>query len=628
MKKIALCLTIIMALLIPGAVLATEPEGIGSTPLVEMNGKEYASISEAIEDINDSSQKTIKLLRDEENGAGFVIPEDFNIVIDFNGKTYNVTEPLVGSKDTETNGCQLLRDSTIVFKNGTLKSASAYILVQNYSNLTLQDMTLDATASEVNDYVMSNNNGKVSIEGNTSIKGDKVAFDVCWAPNGGAKYPDGAQVTVDTYGIIKGDIELGTWGTISESNQNNVKSTLTINSINHNGKISITKEYLNNQITINGGTYSTDVTAYLAEGLFCPFVNEQYVVKSTEKIKITVDPEESEGGTVTVDKKSAQYGETVKVTVKVNDGYKIVSLECGDQGMGGNIMDEESTTNDFETSFVMLFDSEVTIIPTFEKLPVVEEEEEVEEEEVVLEVVVPENVEKSEELDEMLEESLKELIKNDPDLADIIANNDVKVEVLFDDTVVIPEDEKKEIEEAANKEVADLKVAKYIDIVISVKNKETKEHLTNLEEVEEEIKFTVAIPQEILDDKVEDGFVRKYFIIRNHNGLIDVWEVEEKDGKVEFGSNLFSTYAIAYKDVETTGSLPGASEDEKLEEDGKKDEDEKLEQDDKKDDEKPEDKGDNPTTGDNIVLYVVTLVVAVVGIASVVIIKKRNSLKK
>lgn len=346
---------------------------------------------------------------------------------------------------------------------------------------------------------------------------------------------------------------------------------------------------------INSGKFTTDVKEYIADGLVCNKADDLYVVSKEHTITI----KGAEGGKVIIrdantkaELTKAIYGTIVEIVAEPNEEY-IFKGFTGVEGL------EEVAENAYQFKMP---ETNVEITAEFEKLPV--------EELPTQEVVVPENIANQEKTEEMLVETLKELAKNDPDLADVLENNNVKIEVKVDDKKEVAEEEKKDIEEAANKKVADLKVAKYLDITIAVVNKDDGKLIDNLEKVKEEITFTVAIPQEILDDKVEEGYVRKYFVIRDHNGTVDVWEVEAKDGKVEFSSNLFSTYAIAYKDVPTSEELPGESED------------------DKKEEEKLEDNSNNPSTGDNIVLYVVILVVAVAGIVTVSILKKRNNTKK
>ena len=59
------------------------------------------------------------------------------LTVDFAGYTYTVDGATVGSSGTETQAFQLLKDNNITFKNGTIYSEKALMLVQNYSNLTL-----------------------------------------------------------------------------------------------------------------------------------------------------------------------------------------------------------------------------------------------------------------------------------------------------------------------------------------------------------------------------------------------------------------------------------------------------------------------------------------------------------
>ncbi len=94
-----------------------------------------------------------------------------------------VTDPMVGSTGTETNAFQLLMGSNLTFQNGviTTESASGKILIQNYSNLKLEDVTLKGGPST--EYTLSNNNGNVTIGAGTNIyaggASPKAAFDVC-----------------------------------------------------------------------------------------------------------------------------------------------------------------------------------------------------------------------------------------------------------------------------------------------------------------------------------------------------------------------------------------------------------------------------------------------------------------
>lgn len=90
---------------------------------------------------------------------------------------------MVGSTGTETNAFQLIMGSNLTFRNGviTTESASGKILIQNYSNLKLEGVTLKGGPHTA--YTLSNNNGNVTIGAGTNIyaggASPKAAFDVC-----------------------------------------------------------------------------------------------------------------------------------------------------------------------------------------------------------------------------------------------------------------------------------------------------------------------------------------------------------------------------------------------------------------------------------------------------------------
>ena len=150
-------------------------------------------------------------------GSGIVINKD--IKIDFGGFTYTFTSPAVGSTGTQTQGFQILKDNTVTLKNGTLNVAAAAgedfaMLIQNYADLTITDMTLDGDHLDRNNYsyVLSVNCGDVLIDGSTSIIANEVegenhfAFDSYDYGAGG--YTELPVVTVNTTGKITGAVEV------------------------------------------------------------------------------------------------------------------------------------------------------------------------------------------------------------------------------------------------------------------------------------------------------------------------------------------------------------------------------------------------------------------------------------
>ena len=176
---------------------------IGDTP--------YASLQAAYAAAE--AESTIVLCKDV-TGAGLVI--DKSVTIDFGGNTYTFND---GVGNIPSNGFQILDGNTVTLKNGELNvdAGSAdkfYTLIQNYANLTVEDMVLDGTnldkwsKTDGDSYVLSNNSGTVVVAGATSIIANDegalaYAFDVC-------KYKTYAipTVTLNTTGTIAGKVEV------------------------------------------------------------------------------------------------------------------------------------------------------------------------------------------------------------------------------------------------------------------------------------------------------------------------------------------------------------------------------------------------------------------------------------
>lgn len=223
--------------------------------VAQINGKGYTSLQAAVDAVTDDTAATITLLRDVNDGTGVVVPSGRNITFDLAGHTYRVDGGLVGSPGTESNGFQLLKDSDITFKNGTLTTGPALILIQNYSNLTLENVRVDVSGSACM-YAVSNNNGNTQFTGNTSIIAaeGQVAFDVCRF----SSY-EGAKVTVNTTGTISGKVEL------SDSNGTGSAPVLNIQNGTFQGDLNVLYPYA--QVAISGGNFSKPVDEkYIVEG--------------------------------------------------------------------------------------------------------------------------------------------------------------------------------------------------------------------------------------------------------------------------------------------------------------------------------------------------------------------------
>lgn len=262
----------ILALLLAVALLLAMSSTALAAGVCKIGDQEYTSLAEAVAAVpTDGTQTTITLLADTA-GSGVKVVSGQNIIFELGGHAYTVTDPLVGSSGTETNGFQLLKGSTVAFKNGTINAGKAKIVIQNYADLTLEDVTLDAQDSKICLYVCSNNCGTVNITGNTNIyvAAGQAAFDVFYWPKGG--YAEGVIVNVNTTGTIDGKIKYGSDGTeagIADIAQN---AKLIIQKGTFTGEISTSN--LNTDgatgITISGGYFTnpgaSTITPYLASG--------------------------------------------------------------------------------------------------------------------------------------------------------------------------------------------------------------------------------------------------------------------------------------------------------------------------------------------------------------------------
>lgn len=155
---------------------------------------------------------TITLGQDIEQGLGAVF-DNKDVTVDFAGHRYTAYAGSVGSTGTESQLFQLLKGSTVTLKNGTLDVASPTdesgkfkMVLQNYCNLTLENMVVDGSNLQDSvSYTMSNNHGNVVIKDSTIIaKEGGFAFDVYYLSK---YYEDGVSVTV-TDSIIDGRIEV------------------------------------------------------------------------------------------------------------------------------------------------------------------------------------------------------------------------------------------------------------------------------------------------------------------------------------------------------------------------------------------------------------------------------------
>ncbi len=289
------------------------------TEVAQIGETKYDTLSAAIEAVTEGG--TITLLCDVNNATGMTVSSEKNFTVDFAGYTYTVSKPGAGSKNTETNAFQLLKGSKITFKNGKIACGSdnldksttdeiknIFRIIQNYAELTLEDMVIDGTNLYGDGNLpMSFNHEPVTITGNTSVilkEGATKAFDA--DGNWGELPYNRCEVTVDTTGTIGGDIELGQ-GYLDIKNANIAGGIVLCTSCGE----SETKDQAS-RITISGGTFSRDPSAYLAAGYTATGnADGKWTVSETTKTE--------NAATVTATTKTANGETTTKITAIKKD---------------------------------------------------------------------------------------------------------------------------------------------------------------------------------------------------------------------------------------------------------------------------------------------------------------------
>ena len=297
--------------LLPTAAMAEGP----ADPVAQIGNTKYETLAAAFDAAKDGD--TITLLKSG-NGNGVSVPANkftnAGVTVNFNSYTYMVGGQLVGSAGTGTNAFQLLKDNKITFKNGSIVGATEgskpaddtpnwhgapAIVIQNYCDLTLDNMTV--TGGDETVYTMSNNCGNVVIKDTTiNAKNGDVAFDVCRY----ASYPS-VNVTVKGNSTINGTVEVS--GVIGEGQSRQ----LNIEGGSFAGDFRIADDVPAN-ISITGGTFNTDVSAYVADG---------YTYNSETK---TVEPL---GETNAVAKVGDTYYKTLDEAVTAADNATVTLLK-------------------------------------------------------------------------------------------------------------------------------------------------------------------------------------------------------------------------------------------------------------------------------------------------------------
>ena len=293
---------------------------------VMVGGKTYETLGAAITAAK--AGDTIYVLKDIPEAAGIAVPSDKNFTIDFGGHAYTLKDPGAGSAGTESNGFQFLKDSTITLKNGTVRIAEGTIsikrIIQNYANLTLEDMHFFAEhQADGEDYALSFNNGSIIFKGDTDIvttSDEAIAFDVCKY----SSYPSTNVAFDESYtGTINGKIVYDS--TVADTHKLTIQGNGTFGAIE----------------AASGAAEAAKSGIEVTSGHFAKPVNEDYLADSVKaQLESASNPEApySYYPSLEAAQAAAQPGDTITEVNATTGGTKYtVTLDYADGEMANSL---------------------------------------------------------------------------------------------------------------------------------------------------------------------------------------------------------------------------------------------------------------------------------------------------
>lgn len=267
------------------------------------------------------------------------------------------------------------------------------------------------------------------------------------------------------------------------------------------------------EITIDGGKYES-VNAYA--------IHHYLASKNGENINNSLENLTIKNGTF--------IGGKDNIAINVVDGEKIAITGGTYSSSVAKYITDEYVESKLENNYVVA-KKEVTVdTPTIDTTKPVEE--------------VTVGVKENKDLNDTLKEALKD---SKIDVSDI--NATILVEIINQKETEVPEEASKSINDLT-KENSNIKLLSFFDITLAVKNNITGEALGNLTELNKKITFNMALPETIT--KVEEGYTRKYYVVRYHDGKSEVIPATVDGNIITFESDKFSTYALAYEDTKNS----------------------------------------------------------------------------
>ena len=390
--------------------------------------------------------------------------------------------------------------------------------------------------------------GKLLVEEGTNITATYNGLIV--EPNGNGTTTTGAGIAVAQHTTGKSIDVVVNGGTIkgyyalNESNpQKNADDVLANVSIEINdgifetidGPVAVCSD--SKKLSIAGGTFNKEVDkAYLVEGVTAEKdSNGNYVVGTRYNVVI----KDVVNGTVISSVEKAMEGEEVQLTVNPALDYELSKL---------TVLNADNNEVEVVNGAFTMPAGGVTVIVEFEKIiPPMD---------YIISGNETENnnigVVESEKVVETLDASLKADTKlNQKVEEERQKGNQVTIEIVVGelDKNAVSEEEKQKILQTV---AANQTVHQYFDISVLVRTNQTE--LGKITELTEKMKFSM----EISKDLIQEG--RKFYILKIHGDEVERIEAVLNGTKLEFETSQFSTFALAYEDVENSTSVPAEGE--------------------------------------------------------------------
>ena len=377
-------------------------------------------------------------------------------------------------------------------------------------------------------------------------------------------------------------------------------------------------------ITITGGTFSSDVEAYVAKNYTLHKKDGQYVVApSVKEIELSTNQVSLEvGGSfeLKADLTPATALDTVvwssdnKAVATVDQNGNIKAVAPGKATITATAGDQSAKCE--VTVYKVESKVEVPSLDTskpVDKVTVAINDKESQKNISATLASIVDNVANGKEVTSVSKETA-EKIAEAIDNGQVIST-EVQVENMKAENVTTAD--KTLVEKAIDKNA---NVGQYFDISIVVKA-ENKE-LGNITKLDDQLTFTVAIPEELKKEN------REFSIVRVHEGKAEKLDtVENKDGTLTFKTDKFSTYALVYVDSvddDTPTPTPNPNPTPNPEGTNKKPEQTQTTTTPTTESDKTVKTDDNSNT----VLYGLMITISVVGAGIVVLAKKREELLK